>query len=180
MTMWRGSLAAAGAFVVMGWAAAVDARPAYLLANCVLGWGLWWLSWIDWQHMRLPDVLTLPLLACGLLVTWLTEPDALASRMLGALAGYCVFRAVGLGYRQWRGHEGLGQGDAKLVAAGGAWLGWQALPWVVLIAALAGLTFALIRNRRGVALTATTALPFGPALALAIWLCRLHGVPAQF
>jgi leader peptidase (prepilin peptidase)/N-methyltransferase len=76
-----------------------------------------------------------------------------------------------------RGREGLGQGDAKLLAAGGAWLGWEALPWVVLLAAMLGLALALFRRARGVALTRETALPFGPPLALAIWIIRLHGFP---
>jgi len=165
------------ALLVVAWAAAADAEPARLLANCLLGLGLLWLGWIDWQQMRLPDALTLPLLALGLAVTWVAQPDALPDSLLGALAGYCAFRVIGLGYRLLRGHEGLGQGDAKLLAAGGAWLGWQALPWLVLLAALIGLAFALTRHLRGTSITATTALPFGPAIALAIWMGRLYGLP---
>ncbi len=76
-----------------------------------------------------------------------------------------------------RGREGLGRGDAKLLAAGGAWLGWEALPWVVLLAAVLGLALALLQRARGMALTRETALPFGPSLALAIWIVRLHGFP---
>ncbi len=171
-----GAFVLAGALAVALWAAAVDARPARLAANCLLGWVLLWLSLIDWQTMRLPNALTLPLLACGLAVTALTQPDAVTSSVIGALAGYGVFRLIGLGYRHLRGREGLGQGDAKLLAAGGAWLGWEALPWVVLLAALFGLAFAALWHLRR-RVTATTALPFGPAIALAIWVGRLYGLP---
>jgi leader peptidase (prepilin peptidase)/N-methyltransferase len=84
---------------------------------------------------------------------------------------------VNLCYRRLRGRDGLGRGDAKLLAAGGAWLGWSALPWVVLLAALLGLLLALLQRLRGERLTAETAVPFGPALALAIWLIWIYGLP---
>jgi leader peptidase (prepilin peptidase)/N-methyltransferase len=77
-----------------------------------------------------------------------------------------------------RGREGLGFGDAKLLAAGGAWLSWQSVPSVVLIAAVLALAvvlgIALVRRTR---LSAATRVPFGPYLAAAIWLVWLYGPP---
>jgi leader peptidase (prepilin peptidase)/N-methyltransferase len=72
-----------------------------------------------------------------------------------------------------RGREGLGQGDAKLLAAAGAWLGWEALPVVVFIGAVLGLALVLLRRRPGQKLDAATALPFGAPLALATWVMWL-------
>jgi leader peptidase (prepilin peptidase) / N-methyltransferase len=117
------------------------------------------------------------LLVAGLAVALLEGPDVLLSGVIGALAGYAALRLVGEGYLRLRGQEGIGQGDAKLLAAGGAWLGWEALPWVVLLAALLGLALAALQRGRGAPLTHETALAFGPPLALAIWIIRLHGFP---
>ena len=173
----RPVLIAAAAALVALWAAAVDADWPRLLVDCALGWSLLALAWIDWQRMRLPDLLTLPLLAAGLAATALEMPGELLSGVIGAVLGYMALRLIDEGYRRLRGREGLGQGDAKLLAAGGAWLGWEALPWVVLLAAVLGLALALLQRARGMALTRETALPFGPSLALAIWIVRLHGFP---
>jgi leader peptidase (prepilin peptidase)/N-methyltransferase len=169
----------AAAAVVALWAAVVDADAHWVrfLLDCVLGWSLLALAWIDWRQLRLPDFLTLPLLGAGLAAAVLAGPEALLSGVIGVLAGYAALRLVGEGYFRLRGIEGLGQGDAKLLAAGGAWLGWEALPWVVLLAALLGLGLAALQRARGIALTRETALPFGPPLALAIWILRLHGFP---
>jgi len=169
-------IAAAAALVPL-WAAAVDREWARLVLDCAFGWSLVALAWIDWQRMRLPDLLTLPLLGLGLAAALLEAPGALLSSVVGALAGYAALRVIDGGYRRLRGREGLGRGDAKLLAAGGAWLGWEALPWVVLFAALLGLAFALAHRAPGAALTRETIVPFGPALALAIWIVRLHGFP---
>jgi leader peptidase (prepilin peptidase)/N-methyltransferase len=89
-----------------------------------------------------------------------------------------VLFLISLVYRRTRNREGLGLGDAKLASATGAWLGWQALPSVILIAAAAGLVwFGLAFARRG-----HTALgeqiPFGVPLCFATWLIWLYGVPA--
>ncbi len=86
-----------------------------------------------------------------------------------------ALRGVGALYRWVRGRDGLGEGDAKLLAAIGAWVGLEGLPTVLLGAALTGLLWALWLRLRGAALTATTALPFGPFLALAGWVVLLLG-----
>jgi len=90
-----------------------------------------------------------------------------------AVAGYGGFRLLGLIYRLIRKREGLGQGDAKLLAAAGAWLGLVALPQVVLLAAILGLGTVLLARLRGADLSAATRLPFGPALAAATFLLWL-------
>lgn len=157
------------------WALTVDAEPIRLWIDCGLGWVLLALAWIDWRHFRLPDVLTLPLLLAGLAVTWLEAPEDVTDHATGAIAGYLAFRTIALIYRAVRGRDGLGQGDAKLLAAAGAWLGWMALPQVILIAAISGIAAALastiVRHGR---LSGAAMIPFGPSLSLSIWILWLY------
>ena len=119
---------------------------------------------IDARRLILPDFLTLPLIPLGLAMAWLEPPD-LATRAIGALSGFLTFAGIGWLYRRWRGRDGLGLGDAKLLAAAGAWVGWQGLPSVVLIAAIGGLAWALLTRQR-----ADQKMPFGPFLAAGFWL----------
>lgn len=154
-------------------AVAVGGGPAAVWAGCLLGWTLLALGWIDLDHFRLPDVLTLPLLLAGLGVTVLLDPGDAYAHAAAAAVGYLLLRGLALGYRAWRGREGLGAGDAKLLAAAGAWVGPDGLPTVLLLAGLFGLALALTLRLRGQAMTATTALPFGPGLAAAMWLVWL-------
>ena len=158
-----------------------------------LGWLLLALAVIDARHFLLPDVLTLPLIPAGLAVTWLLSPAQLPAHLLGAALGFTVFAAIAWAYRRLRGREGLGLGDAKLLAAAGAWVGWTGLPGVVVLAAVGALLTLLcarlFAQRRRFAtgaadlafpkLSATTAVPFGPFLALGFWLTWLYG-PLQF
>ncbi len=150
---------------------------ATLWADCVLGWGLLALALIDLEHMLLPDVLTLPLVVLGLGATALLVPDAVTEHAAGAALGWAGLRLVGLAHRRLRGHEGLGGGDAKLMAVAGAWVGAAALPWVLFLGSVLGLALlappALLRQGRGS--WRTVRVPFGPALALGIWVMRLHG-----
>jgi leader peptidase (prepilin peptidase)/N-methyltransferase len=153
--------------------ALVETDAARLWLDCLLGWTLLTLSWIDWQWMRLPDVLTLPLLLAGLLVTWLRAPTELAEHAAAAIMAYLSLQGLALAYRRLRGRDGLGAGDAKLLAAAGAWLGLAALPWVVLLASSTALLAALALSLAGHRLDRTSAIPFGPFLSLALWLCWL-------
>ncbi|WP_348762043.1 A24 family peptidase [uncultured Salinisphaera sp.] len=150
------------------------------LAAYVLSAYLLVLAVIDARTQLLPDVLTLSLLWLGLLasvaggpghtLTGVTPRDAI----LGAAAGYGILWAVFQGFAALTGKHGMGYGDFKLLAALGAWLGWQALPMVVIIASTGG---ALV----GGALLATgrmqrdTPMPFGPWLAVAGWLVLIAG-----
>jgi len=157
------------------WAASVRNDAAWLWMDCVLGWGLLALAWIDWHSFHLPDSLSLPLLLAGLAATLWLEPMEIADHALGAALGATFFFLIAAVYRRLRGREGLGAGDAKLLGVAGAWLGSAALPWVVLIAAVAGIALALGQSLRGAKLHRATRVPFGPCLALAIWLLRLYG-----
>ena len=155
---------------IAAWAAWAD--PDRVWQNCMLGWGLLALAWIDLEHMRLPDALTLPLIPAGLAAAWWVDPALAGDHALAAASGYLLFRAVAWTYRRVRGREGLGQGDAKLLAAAGAWVGIEALPHVLLGAGLLGLGFAALRWRQA---AHGAPVPLGPALALALWIVRLHG-----
>jgi len=131
-----------------------------------VGWWLLLLALVDAEHGRLPDLLTLPLVATGLLAALLQPVPGLALPLasgLGAVVGFLLFLAIDRLYVAWRGRSGLGRGDAKLLAGLGAWLGLAALPMVILLAALLGLAAALASGRY----RATDALPFGPWLAMA-------------
>ena len=158
-------------------AATTAQDAAALWADCVLGWGLLALAWIDARTMILPDALTLPLIPAGLAATAWLDQTALVEHAIGAISGYAAFQAIAMLYRRIRGREGLGGGDAKLLAVAGAWLGLSALPWVVLLAATFGLTIAAVMRYRGHAVDATTVLPFGPFLVLAIWVVRIGQIP---
>jgi len=125
--------------------------------------------------MRLPDALTLPLLAFGLILEVANSSEQFVAHVLGAIAGYAAFKVVALGYRALRGRDGLGGGDAKLLAVAGAWVGWTELPDVVFLAALFGIAGAAILRVRGHALSSVTAFPFGPYLAIALWIVHLYG-----
>jgi leader peptidase (prepilin peptidase)/N-methyltransferase len=147
-----------------------------LWASCGFGWTLLALGLIDWRNMVLPDLLTLPLIAAGPIVAEFVSPDDVLDDLAGAVGGFAAFTLVAWTYRRWRGREGLGAGDAKLLAALGAWVGATGLPSVVLLASLAALVAVLAARatRRGVP-TAQDRVPFGPALAIAGWVVWLYG-----
>ena len=145
--------------------------------GAALGWTLLALGLTDLREMVLPDVLTLPLIGAGLLVAALAFPEPL-DHVIGAAVGFAAFAALGWGWERATGREALGLGDAKLFAAAGAWLGWQGLPSVLLIGALAGLAMALARAVLGKG-GLRAPLPFGPALAAGFWLTWVLG-PIQF
>lgn len=125
------------------------------------------LAWIDWQTQLLPDMLTLPLVWLGLIAAerqWIgiSTSDAI----WGGVAGYLSLYIINAIFRAVRGQAGMGHGDFKMLAALGAWWGWQALPWLVLLASLCGIVHAvLVRKRFSHPLNAP--LAFGPWLALA-------------
>ena len=128
---------------------------------------------IDGRTSFLPDALTYPFLILGLLAnlqgTFVPATDAL----IGAVAGFLIFWGIGAAYFRLKEVDGLGLGDAKLLAGIGAWLGWFTLPLVVLIASLLGLGLLLISKLRGTELTSQTAIPFGPFLAIGAALAML-------
>jgi leader peptidase (prepilin peptidase)/N-methyltransferase len=155
-------------------AVSVD-RGAEAWIDAALGWWLLVLGWIDWRHMIMPDVLTLPLIPLGLAAAGILEPENLPGRLIGVAAGFFGLWLVAWVYRRTRGREGLGLGDAKLLAAAGAWVGASGLPSVLAGAALGGLAAAGGMMLAGRRLDRYSALPFGPFLAAATWLVWLYG-----
>ena len=147
---------------------------AMLWASCALGWMLLTLAVCDAISFRLPDALTLPLVLFGLGATWWLAPEDMLDHALAAALGYLAFRGIAILYRRLRGREGLGQGDAKLMAAAGAWSGLAALPNVLFGAAILGLAFAGLQGLRGHPVSRQMRLPFGPCLAVATWLIWLY------
>ncbi len=136
------------------------------LAGLLLLWSLIALTVIDLDHQLLPDNLTLPLLWLGLLLSLgglFTSPT---DAIIGAIAGYLVLWSVYHAFRLLTGKEGMGYGDFKLLAALGAWFGWQALPAIILFASLVGavvgITLVLLRGH-----DRNIPIPFGPYLAAA-------------
>src|SRR5579863_9120087 len=163
-----------GAIGVAIWA--LLALPLDLLwPSCVLGWGLLALAAIDARHFLLPDPVTYPLVATGLFVAYLDDVDDLQQHAIGAVTGFAIFLAIRLVYRHVRGREGLGLGDAKLMAVAGAWVSWEGLPGTVLIAAIASFAWLLLYRRAGRQIALSSALPFGPGLCIGIWLNWLYG-----
>jgi leader peptidase (prepilin peptidase)/N-methyltransferase len=163
-----------GALAVALWAAAV--LPGWLaFAGCGLGWALLALAAADQRHMVLFDELTLPLIPAGLVVAYFVGVPSLWDHVYGALGGFAAFAAIALLYRRLRGREGLGLGDAKLLAAAGAWVSWVGLPSVVLLAAASALVMVLVRAALRRRLAVGEPIAFGPHLCLATWLVWLYG-----
>jgi leader peptidase (prepilin peptidase)/N-methyltransferase len=140
-----------------------------LAAALALTWALVALTVIDLKTQLLPDALTLPLLWLGLLLSIPAVFVKPAASIIGAAAGYLSLWLVYHAFRLATGKEGMGHGDFKLLAALGAWFGWQALPLIVLLSSVAGtivgLGLILLRGH-----DRNVPIPFGPYLALAGWI----------
>ncbi len=132
------------------------------------------LTWIDLETQLLPDAITLPFLWLGLAINLFGVYTPLPSALIGAMAGYGVLWSVFQVFRLVTGREGMGHGDFKLLAMVGAWLGWQALPLVILLSSLSALVVGGVLIASGHRNWASP-LPFGPFLAAAAWLCLLFG-----
>lgn len=157
----------------------VSILPGWLAwAGAGLGWSLLVLAIIDAWHLVLPDEITLPLIPAGLAVAWAIDPVLLAPHALGAAFGFTFIAVARALYARVRGREGIGLGDAKLLAAAGAWVSWQGVPGVLLLAAagaLAGHGLSAWLSGRNLV---DQELPFGPYIAGAFWLVWLYGPPA--
>lgn len=136
------------------------------LAGALFGWMLIALIALDVAHYWLPDKLTLPLLIIGLGIGFAGIDPPLVERIWGAAGGYLSLAAIAFAYKRLRGRDGLGGGDPKLLGAIGAWLGWQALPMVLLGGSSVGLIYVLLRSLQGRPMTATDRLPLGALMAL--------------
>jgi leader peptidase (prepilin peptidase) / N-methyltransferase len=153
------------------------ATPAGIAASVFL-WMLVALTFIDFDTQLLPDNLTLPLLWAGLLANLVGAVTAVTLRdaVIGAIAGYLVLWVIYWAFKLIRGKEGMGYGDFKLLAALGAWLGWQMLPLIVLLSSVVGAAI-------GISLVAFKGrdhqipLAFGPYLAIAGAIALFFGKP---
>jgi leader peptidase (prepilin peptidase)/N-methyltransferase len=175
----RGKCAACGARIAARYplvelaAALIGAYAAWrygptlaALGAAAFGWALLSLALIDLDTLLLPDDITLPLLWAGLLVNFGGTLVPLGTAVIGAVAGYLALWLVYWAFKLATGKEGMGHGDFKLLAAIGAWLGWQKLPLVILLASVVGAAVGIAlmvfaRHAR------EKPIPFGPYLAAA-------------
>lgn len=147
---------------------------AQAIAGVIMTWCLVAMTFIDLDKMLLPDQITLPLLWLGLLLSidsiYVTPVDAI----IGAAAGYLSLWSVYWAFKLATGKEGMGHGDFKLLAALGAWIGWQHLAIVILLSsvvgAVIGITYLSLTKK-----DQQQPIPFGPYLAIAGWLTFLYG-----
>ncbi|MFV2057465.1 MAG: A24 family peptidase [Thiohalomonadales bacterium] len=140
----------------------------------ILSWGLIALSLIDFDHQLLPDSITLPMMWLGIIIAIFGLFTDLQSSVIGAIAGYLTLWSVYWAFKLITGKEGMGYGDFKLLAVFGAWLGWQALPIIVLLSSLVGaiigISLIVFRGR-----DRNIPIPFGPYIAIAGWIALFWG-----
>jgi leader peptidase (prepilin peptidase)/N-methyltransferase len=146
------------------------------LMACFFSAALLALAWIDAETFLLPDAITQALLWVGLIGSAMSiTPTPLMQALPGAVLGYSMLWALGWAFETWAGKEGMGQGDLKLLAGLGAWVGiWSLLP-VLLLASVSGLIFGLIQKMRG-QLGDNGHFAFGPFLALSGFACFFLGI----
>ena len=140
----------------------------------LLTWGLISLTLIDLDHMLLPDQIVLPFLWFGLLFNINAGFVSLEQAVVGAAVGYMSLYSVFWLFKLLTGKEGMGHGDFKLFALFGAWIGWQLLPLLILMAsvvgAIVGISLILFKGHQR-----QQAIPFGPYLAVSGWITMLWG-----
>jgi leader peptidase (prepilin peptidase)/N-methyltransferase len=144
------------------------------LAALILTWSLIALCLIDYAEQILPDDITLPVLWLGLILNSQALFTSLQSALFGAVVGYLFLWSVYWLFKLVTHKEGMGYGDFKLLAMLGAWLGWQALPMIILLSSVVGVIVGLsmIGFKR---LSREQPMPFGPYLAMAGWLSLMWG-----
>jgi leader peptidase (prepilin peptidase) / N-methyltransferase len=141
----------------------------------MLGWQLLLLGVLDAEHFWLPRALTMLLIASGLAVAAADPLLHLPDHLVGAIVGYLLLAGLAWAYRRLRGRDGLGGGDAWLLAGGGAWTGWQSLPSILVLAAVTGLLHVMLLWLCGRLRDGREPIPFGIGLAVGIWLTWLYG-----
>ena len=146
----------------------MDPKVIIWIVKALLILALIYLAYIDWRTFRLPNTITLPMIVLGAIFNIVSEIRFTnpSSALLGASLGFASLWILNAGYRLLKSRNGIGMGDAKLLAALGAWLGWSALPSILLIASLTGLVGGIIWLKwRQFQLQ--QAFPFGPFLVIA-------------
>ncbi|MDC8830175.1 prepilin peptidase [Alteromonas gilva] len=155
------------------WIAAHFGPSPEAFVGIVLTWLLVAMTFIDLDKMILPDQLTLPLLWIGLLASIYPVFVAPADAILGAAIGYLILWSIYWAFKLLTGKEGMGYGDFKLLAALGAFTGWQGLLMIILLSSFVGAVFGIVimlRQKQG----KDMAIPFGPYLAIAGWLTLMY------
>ena len=146
----------------------MDPKVSIWIIKSLLILALLYLAYVDWRTFRLPNAITFPLIILGIGFNWISDLHfvSLPYAALGAILGYASLWVLNAGYRLITNRNGIGMGDAKLLAALGAWLGWSALPSILLVASIAGLIGGIAWLKwRGHQLQ--QAFPFGPFLVIA-------------
>lgn len=148
--------------------------PLEAIAAAIFGWLLLPLVILDWRHLWLPDRLILILCAIGVFAGPALAPSATwLDRVIGLICGFASLELIRRGFKYLRGYDGMGAGDPKLFGALGIWLGWQALPMILLGASAIGLISVLVE--RTVAKKTTSFLPLGSFLGVAAYLLAILG-----
>jgi leader peptidase (prepilin peptidase)/N-methyltransferase len=153
--------------MVVQWSFGSTGRDLVAIPLAIL---LVWSALIDHERLLLPDALTYPMIAGGIAWAFQSNAPAPVDSLIGAMAGYGVFALLARGFEKLRGRAGLGLGDAKLVAAAGAWMGWTALPLVALAASGAGLAVTLLTRLADSSGRREKVIAFGPYLSAGFWL----------
>ncbi len=148
---------------------------AILVVSTALGTALAWLSIVDLKTFRLPNPITIALTVAGLAATYVLNSAELVTHMLAAAGSFAFLAAANFIYRAIRGHDGIGGGDAKLLAAAGAWTGPEGALAVLLVSTLLALAAFAASALFGHMPERQTRLPFGPFLGLAFWVTWLFG-----
>lgn len=166
------SLGVAGLMAGIWGAAALTlpCAPPVLISAGLYG-ALCLLNWFDFDHFRIPNWISYPLIGFGLLSALVPPGLDFVSHFAGAIVGYGLIWGINAYWRRYRGQEGIGMGDAKLLSAAGAWLGVLALPFVTLIASGCALLWIVLKSIfTKTNINAAQRIPFGPFISLGFWL----------
>jgi leader peptidase (prepilin peptidase)/N-methyltransferase len=158
-------------FVITIWhfGANLQGLTALLLTAFLIG-----LAGIDIDHQLLPDNMTIPLMWAGILVSFWSVHTDLATSVIGAIAGYLALWSIYHLFKLLTGKEGMGYGDFKILAALGAWMGWQMLPLIILLSSVVGAFVGLTLMALG-KMNRDKPMPFGPFIAAAGWIALIWG-----
>jgi leader peptidase (prepilin peptidase)/N-methyltransferase len=147
----------------------------FLIPSLLLLPALGLIALYDARYFVIPDGPVLFLGLCGFATFLIGAPQEAASRLAAGAVGYAAMRLVALAYETLRGAPGVGEGDAKLYALAGIWLGFAGLPSCLIYAVLSALISAVVALRQGTLEDARQPIPFGPHLALGLWLVWVFG-----
>lgn len=160
------------ASVLVAWRFGVTWQTFYLLP---LTWCLIALTFIDIEHFILPNIITIPLLWLGLISNLGSLFTTIEEAILGAIFGYIFLWVAAKIFKMVRGFDGMGYGDFKLLAVFGAWCGWRALPEIIFLAAILGITIGgavLLWKKQSF----KNPIPFGPFIAFSGWVTLIWNI----